>query len=790
MNPEQSQNDSVLSRSRQYAEYCTMAYQMYANRVQYLYDPFYARHRDVNQVQDMLRGQAQVLKQPNQRELDFISYEDSYSNVDPRQPTFYAGNTYFEPPEFAGKIGRIFNGDELVREYSDRSGQDDSIDVYIFHGTTGEGGEHGGFPSTMGYVAYNRKTKEITVTFRGSRSGSAVRGGVGGLFLDSGNPDWVTDMNLAGDLVENPELLVGGKVAEGFATTYLSCRSELIGIIKKIRESDPEPEQPPKLVTTGHSLGGALASMMFIDAQKGTLGTRLSSVLGGETKDEVFVNDLLQGAECFAFSTPPVCDGRAVENIGDQTDKYHRVFFANDPIVYGGNILRMLRGRGLFEHKELLRNIDSHSDVDLGKFTAGSPFDPHELYLVYEQIQRNLGVRDEDIRRHWFKIRDMMITHASRDVEPIPLNAEQAAVIFNQFDYEYFLTLARLMAEGEAHDSNTDLIKYIEEIGLMFRDINPYESQEKFDEFKQKLAEITARLTGAISNEERSWKKYPRKASEFMLQLLKVVLMALNIVLEFCKGLANWLKVKMKHNPDETQYKELSASIQALNDCCSNLINNVVVPFSEQLGAVNSTEELQKYMDSLSKGLNEIQEKMEVFQKCNEHSGNLEDSEITKFSEQLVINLKRCIEVCNSVIQDPAKYSEYQDDLETGIYRLIETFADFEAKVVKRQGRWSMVSYNPSFAERMANVFMMGSGLTFGLKVGLAKFVGSLRDLGYAAYNLFVPANATKNYMRDILGNLSRALEKTSYDALKTARDRRANPDVEVIPKGAEVIPA
>jgi hypothetical protein len=62
---------------------------------------------------------------------------------------------------------------------------------------------------------------------------------------------------------------------------------------------------------------------------------------------------------------------------------------------------------------------------------------------------------------------------------------------------------------------------------------------------------------------------------------------------------------------------------------------------------------------------------------------------------------------------------------------------------------------------------MKGSGFIFGLQVGLAKFVKSVCDFGYALENLFLSSRTTKNYMRDILGSHLEALKETDFESLK-----------------------
>jgi hypothetical protein len=79
----------------------------------------------------------------------------------------------------------------------------------------------------------------------------------------------------------------------------------------------------------------------------------------------------------------------------------------------------------------------------------------------------------------------------------------------------------------------------------------------------------------------------------------------------------------------------------------------------------------------------------------------------------------------------------------------------------------NILGSKPSLADISSGALMKGSGFMFGLQVGLAKFVKSVSDFGYALENLFLSTRTTKNYVRDILGGHLKALEMTDFATLE-----------------------
>src|SRR5579875_3371977 len=90
-------------------------------------------------------------------------------------------------------------------------------------------------PEPFGFVAQNKKSNDIFVTFRGTQTPE----------------DWLS--NIAINHTAHP----WGAVEEGIATVYAQCSAAILGAVERARAS--------RVVSTGHSLGGALSTLAAAD---------------------------------------------------------------------------------------------------------------------------------------------------------------------------------------------------------------------------------------------------------------------------------------------------------------------------------------------------------------------------------------------------------------------------------------------------------------------------------------------------------------------------------------------
>lgn len=272
------------------------AYQLHAQSMVWPIDPFYEEHAgprgtsrptlislirawSATTPPGMYRGPGVLGGQPDNPTLDPIIYDysrlhpwsDAISNNDGRW------TEYLTPRAITARIRDVYvsaralgTSDIVVTKLAPgRNDADaDAEDVLCaFEGGTGDKGERGqpALYSLMGFVLA-RDTRDggydVHVTFRGSRSGDALRA-VTGAFSDhdaNGNPDWVTDLGwdvVSASTGADDITMVGG-VHRGFARSMRYSLPTAFACFETIAQLRGGVS-PTNIYVTGHSLGGGLA---------------------------------------------------------------------------------------------------------------------------------------------------------------------------------------------------------------------------------------------------------------------------------------------------------------------------------------------------------------------------------------------------------------------------------------------------------------------------------------------------------------------------------------------------
>jgi triacylglycerol lipase len=119
-------------------------------------------------------------------------------------------------------------------------------------------------PEPFGFVAQNNTSKNVFVTFRGTQTPE----------------DWLS--NIAINQTAHP----WGAVEEGFASLYAQCSSAVLAAVHRA--------SAPKVVATGHSLGGALSTLAAADLAIKEVDVDLYSFASPRTGNPAFADTFNQ----------------------------------------------------------------------------------------------------------------------------------------------------------------------------------------------------------------------------------------------------------------------------------------------------------------------------------------------------------------------------------------------------------------------------------------------------------------------------------------------------------------
>lgn len=119
-------------------------------------------------------------------------------------------------------------------------------------------------PEPFGFVAQNNKSQNVFVTFRGTETPD----------------DWLS--NIAINQTAHP----WGPVEEGFAKLYAQCSSAVLEAVQRAGA--------PKVVVTGHSLGGALSTLAAADLAINHVAVQLYNFASPRTGSPSFADTFNQ----------------------------------------------------------------------------------------------------------------------------------------------------------------------------------------------------------------------------------------------------------------------------------------------------------------------------------------------------------------------------------------------------------------------------------------------------------------------------------------------------------------
>lgn len=241
--------------------------------------------------------------------------------------------------------------------------------LYCFEGGTGAVGKVGDLKpnptsfslSLMGFVLeedLGNGEYNVYIVFRGSRSGDGKRamnqGAVG-----KGNPDWVTDMDF-GYKMADPNICRVGLVARGFRSAIYSMMPTILTSLEDIQNRRAMP--PKKIMVSGHSLGGALATH-FTSAM--TAGTNPNWINGGLNQPLRFWP--WESIALISFGAPIAGNETFAKALDLFVPSNKRCFLEGDPVTFDKSTLVSTQ---VVYHQD--KGQSDQSGARLG-FHAGTP---------------------------------------------------------------------------------------------------------------------------------------------------------------------------------------------------------------------------------------------------------------------------------------------------------------------------------------------------------------------------------------------------------------------------------
>ncbi len=388
--PGSGYNSPNTKLARQMLDACRFIYKAYAQTCTYPLDPFFECHGDSDAPRSRLMEKIHAEYRTSSDVLKFDPVDYDLKKVpNPHEGVVYRGGIktepyiLFQPLALDMSVNQVSGFDLDGKPVPYGNGPvagEGRTRCAFFQGKTGmtKTWPKSGWASWLGAVLYDPSAQTATIVFRGSRSGNGGRALLGAKLHSRGSPDWVTDMNyLKGEIssqFHNAEMSVG------FLRAYESCTKSVLAAFKEAVGSAPLRA----IYVTGHSLGGALAQVCYLDLTCGFLAQNL-----------IYGRQILAPITCFPISGPPIILGReSHEKIGlnaDATQILH-YFSAGDavhcsPLLDTDLIPKYMRmGNWMLENFSHPMTNPIHLGTEI-QLTTGSSFpESHEPRDVYKGL--------------------------------------------------------------------------------------------------------------------------------------------------------------------------------------------------------------------------------------------------------------------------------------------------------------------------------------------------------------------------------------------------------------------
>jgi hypothetical protein len=310
--PGSGYNSHNIKLARAMLEACRFSYKAYAQSCSYPLDPFFESHGASDSARDRLMESvhADYKTSADAAKFDPVDY-DLKKPPNPSEGVVYRGGVkdepyiLFQPRDLDKSIAHHTGFDLDGREVPHGGGAIGSASgrkrCAYFQGKTGmtKTWKTSGWPTWLGAVIYDPETNTVTIVFRGSRSGNGARALIGAKLKSKGSPDWVTDMNYLKS--EDVEKFGGASLCCGFYYAYESAKRSIAAAYR----SAVGVAIPSAVYITGHSLGGGLAQVAYLDFTCGDLAREITFAQSASSGVNAWAP-----VQCFAISAPPVIIGR------------------------------------------------------------------------------------------------------------------------------------------------------------------------------------------------------------------------------------------------------------------------------------------------------------------------------------------------------------------------------------------------------------------------------------------------------------------------------------------------